>query len=74
MSGRVELTDAERETLLAPCECGHTINDHGSLVPCWMCEDDGDGECSITFEALLVERIDSIVETRVATPLDSRGA
>lgn len=51
-----ELTEGQRETLLAPCVCGHTINDHGSLVACWLCEDEG-SECSVTFEALLAERI-----------------
>ena len=60
-----ELTDADREVLLQPCACGHSINDHGSVVACWRCEDDGD-ECAVTFEALLVERIETIVVAREA--------
>lgn len=62
-----ELTDADREVLLQPCACGHSINDHGSLVACWRCEDDG-GECAVTFEALLVERMGVIVAGRVREP------
>lgn len=48
------LTDAERTALLVPCECGHTLNDHGSL--CWTCGDNGD-ECAVDFEDLLCERL-----------------
>lgn len=59
-----QLTDKQRERLLTPCECGHTINDHGSLVACWRCEDEG-GDCSTPFETLLVARIEALlVEAR----------
>lgn len=62
------LTDAEREALLTPCECGHTINNHGSL--CWVCADDGrPTDCTADFEALLVERVAGIVEAQVAVRL-----
>ena len=54
------LTDKQRERLLTPCECGHTINDHGSLVACWRCEDEG-GECETPFEALLTARIEALL-------------
>lgn len=56
-----ELTPEQRETLLFPCACGHTLNDHGSLVACWRCEDDGD-ECSTSFEALLAARIATMLD------------
>lgn len=62
IENRVELTDAERTVLLEPCVCGHTINDHGTLSPCWMCDEEGEGDCSTPFEALLVERIETIVQ------------
>lgn len=55
-----DLTQAQRDLLLAPCDCGHTINDHGGLVECWRCEDEGD-ECAVTFEAILSERIARMV-------------
>lgn len=58
------LSDTERATLLAPCECGHTINDHGSAVACWLCEED-ERECVVTFEDLLVARVGVIVSARV---------
>ena len=59
------LTDDERAVLLEPCgDCGHTINDHGGLVACWRCEDEGD-ECATGFEALLGERVARIVDARV---------
>jgi hypothetical protein len=56
-----ELSDGERAVLLTPCGCGHSINDHGSLIACWRCEDDGSGDCSASFESLLVERVAVIV-------------
>ncbi|HET7405539.1 MAG TPA: hypothetical protein VFJ21_00180 [Mycobacteriales bacterium] len=58
--GWAELTDKQRERLLTPCECGHTINDHGSLVACWRCEDEG-GDCSTPFETLLAARIEALL-------------
>lgn len=54
------LTDEDRQALLTPCDCGHTINDHGSLIACWRCEDEG-GDCSTPFEALLAARLEGIV-------------
>lgn len=54
------LTDEDREALLTPCACGHTINDHGSLVACWRCEDEG-GDCETPFEALLAARIEALL-------------
>jgi hypothetical protein len=66
-----ELSDAERAILLAPCACGHTINDHGSMIPCWLCEDEG-GSCAVTFEALLCERVARIVTGRSAEGLVPR--
>ena len=54
------LTDKQRERLLTPCECGHTTNDHGSLVACWRCEDEG-GDCETPFEALLTARIEALL-------------
>lgn len=61
------LNEAEREALLAPCKCGHTINDHGSLVACWTCSDADEGEeCDTNFEALLCERVAGLVEARLA--------
>lgn len=59
------LTDIERATLLNPCDCSHTINDHGTLIGCWRCEDDGK-ECVIRFDDLLVTRVATIVDTRTA--------
>lgn len=63
----VKLNDDERSTLLIPCECGHTINDHGSLISCWICWDEGDEEkvCTKSFEDLLVERIESVITSRI---------
>jgi hypothetical protein len=59
------LSEDERETLLSPCECGHTINDHGSLATCWACGDEGrDACCRFHFEDLLVERVAVIVSAR----------
>jgi hypothetical protein len=55
-----ELSGGERYVLLTPCRCGHSINDHGSLIACWLCEEDG-GDCSASFESLLVERVAVIV-------------
>ena len=57
------LTDHERAILLAPCECGHTINDHGTLTPCWGCDEEN-RQCATDFEALLVERVEHIVAGR----------
>lgn len=71
-AGREQLTDTERAILLAPCGCGHTINDHGSLVACWLCEEDG-GECSTTFEDLLVERVGVIVAARTGQGAPNRS-
>ena len=59
------LSDAERATLLNPCKCGHTINDHGTYAGCWACADDA-SECPVTFEALLVERQERIIAARLA--------
>lgn len=59
-----ELDDTERATLLEPCVCGHTINDHGSLVACWLCEEGGD-RCGTDFEALLCQRVAVIVSRRM---------
>ena len=50
------LTDPQRALLLTPCGCGHTLEDHGSLTPCWRCEENG-AACARDFESLLVERI-----------------
>lgn len=58
-----DLTDAERAILLTPCACGHDLNSHGSFVPCWTCEDDGT-DCVSDFEALLCERVATIVSQR----------
>lgn len=58
------LSDAERTLLLTPCKCGHTLNDHGTLVECWRCEDEG-AQCAVTFEDLLVERVGRMVAGRV---------
>lgn len=58
------LTSTERATLLEPCVCGHSINDHGSLIPCWTCEDEG-RSCELYFEELLCARVAVIVEGRV---------
>lgn len=60
-----DLTETERAILLEPCTCGHTINDHGSLIACWVCGEDG-GDCKTDFEDLLVERVDQIVAARLA--------
>lgn len=56
------LTQHQRDVLLAPCVCGHTLNDHGGYVACYLCEEDGD-ECGTPFEELLVERIERLVGT-----------
>lgn len=59
------LSDNERAVLLGPCDCGHTINDHGELVACWACEDEEQSlACVTNFEALLVERVAWIVAER----------
>ena len=71
MSERVELTEAEREVLLTPCACGHTINDHGTYAACWTCEDN-EGDCDTPFEALLVERIEAILTARLEQVEDAR--
>lgn len=57
------LSPEDRERLLAPCACGHTINDHGTLACCWTCEDNGD-ECTVTFEDILAERIADLLDQR----------
>ena len=59
------LTTTERATLLGPCVCGHTINDHGSLATCWTCPEEGKDDCRFHFEDLLVERVGLIVANRV---------
>ena len=63
VSNERPLSGGERAILLAPCECGHTINDHGGLVECWACSDEN-RECDRNFEALLVERVGVIVTAR----------
>lgn len=60
VEGAGVLSDADREALLAPCACGHTINDHGSLAGCWW-EDETACECTVSFEAMLAERVATIV-------------
>lgn len=60
------LTDEDRAELLRPCACGHTINDHGSLAGCWMCEDEG-GDCMVAFESLLLERLNVVIARDCAT-------
>ncbi len=64
-----ELTIDERTALLAPCECGHSINDHGSTVACWSCEDEAE-KCRTDFEALLVARVGEMVAARVTEALN----
>lgn len=64
----IALTAEEREALLKPCVCGHTINDHGSLIPCWLCAED-EGECAVDFEALLCVQMAEIVAARVSAAL-----
>lgn len=64
------LTDDERATLLAPCACGHSSNDHGDLAGCWW-EDPDDADvpmcdCAVPFTDLLAERVAAIVDARVA--------
>lgn len=60
----MKLTDADIATLLTPCECGHTINDHGELAGCWACGDGG-GDCRVSFEALLTRAVEAISQRRV---------
>ena len=60
------LTDPQRALLLTPCGCGHTLEDHGSLTPCWRCEENG-AACTRDFEALLVERIGWLLNRTEAT-------
>lgn len=59
------LTAGEREALLVPCECGHTLNDHGELAGCWACPEEN-AECSVAFETLLAERLAVVVAARLA--------
>lgn len=66
------LSADEREALLAPCVCGHTINDHGSLEACWLCGEEGD-HCATNFEDLLCARVDGIVTARVRALLTDAG-
>lgn len=61
-----ELTEAERDIVLVPCKCGHTLNDHGDLGGCWTCNDTNDAECWATCEALMLERIGLVVAARLA--------
>ena len=61
------LTTAERAVLLEPCDCGHDINDHGSMATCWTCSDEGADDCAHHFEELLCERVGRIVAARVAS-------
>lgn len=63
------LSAEDREVLLTRCVCGHSINDHGSLVPCWLCEDEG-GVCALSFESLLAERVGRIVGRSVTAALN----
>lgn len=63
------LSAEDREVLLTRCVCGHSINDHGSLVPCWLCEDEG-GVCALSFESLLAERVGRIVARSVSAALN----
>jgi hypothetical protein len=74
-AGDFHLADTERAILLDPCECGHSINDHGSIANCWMCEEDATA-CALGFEALLCERIAVIVAARVSSnePLERRAS
>lgn len=58
------LTDAEREALLVPCACGHTLNDHGTL--CWLCGETDDSVCSTGFEDLLATLLAPLVAAREA--------
>ena len=75
VSERVELTDGERAVMLAPCECGHDLDDHGGLAGCWACADDvPPRECRVTFEALLIERQERIIAERVAEALANHTA
>lgn len=60
------LTDPQRAMLLTTCGCGHTLEDHGSLTPCWRCEENGDA-CTSDFESLLVERIGWLLNRTEAT-------
>lgn len=67
------LSDADRAALLVPCECGHTINDHGSL--CWLCSEESEHGCQRDFEALLIERLAGIVQAAVNKALtEAAGA
>lgn len=68
-----DLTTAERAILLQPCECGHSINDHGSAVTCWMCSDEGREDCAHRFEALLCERVGRIVAGRMTETDEKEG-
>lgn len=61
------LAETEVAVLLTPCDCGHTINDHGELAGCWACGDVGNDPCDVSFEALLVARVAAIVDQRVNT-------
>lgn len=61
MSAR--LSDVERATLLVPCECGHTINDHGTW--CWY-DDEHYCQCQTSFETLLTDRVATILAARLA--------
>lgn len=63
------LSDDERKSLLVPCGCGHTINDHGGLTGCWTCADSG-GDCVVSFEVLLAERLEQIIAARVTAALN----
>lgn len=59
------LTEAEREVLLVPCGCGHSINDHGDLAGCWD-EEPAPCDCARPFTDLLAERVARIVADRLA--------
>lgn len=62
----VKLTNEERDILLDPCACGHTLNDHGDLGGCWICNDEGDRECWVRCEDMFAERAARIVAARLA--------
>lgn len=62
----VKLTDEERDILLDPCACGHTLNDHGDLGGCWICNETNDRECWVRCEDMFAERAARIVAARLA--------
>jgi hypothetical protein len=67
------LSDNERAVLLEPCDCGHTINDHGNLINCWPCDELGN-QCGTNFEDLLAERMTRMINNRTTATDDETPA